>query len=210
MACARLVAPAMPRIDALGGGGIGCRMTDAEQPTAVEENLPEQPDGAGEEVDPQVALAQELARWKEVALRTAADLENFRKRMAREKEEAIRYGTQNLLEDLLPILDNFEMGMRAAAQESQSMIYLGMDMVRKQLDEFLGNQGVAEIPAAPGSAFDPNVHDAMAEEPSDDIAEGQVLRTVRRGFKLRDRLLRPAGVIVSNGPAAAGAAEPTE
>jgi molecular chaperone GrpE len=176
-------------------------MTDKCDATAVDDDLPDNPDAtAADEEDPQVALAQEAARWKEVALRSAADLENFRKRMAREKEESIRYGTQGLLEELLPILDNFDMGMRAAAQESSSMIFLGMDMVRKQLEDFLMSQGVSEIRTEPGTAFDPNLHDAVAEENAEDIPEGQVLRAVRRGFKLRDRLLRPAGVVVSNGP----------
>jgi molecular chaperone GrpE len=80
------------------------------------------------------------------------------------------------------------------------MIFLGMDMVRKQLEDFLMSQGVSEIRTEPGTAFDPNLHDAVAEENAEDIPEGQVLRAVRRGFKLRDRLLRPAGVVVSNGP----------
>ena len=178
-------------------------MTDMSDASAVDDDFPENPDAtAADEQDPQVALAEEVARWKEVAMRSAADLENFRKRMAREKEEAIRYGTQGLLEELLPIVDNFEMGMRAAAQDSSSMIYLGMDMVRKQLEEFLYSQGVSEVPAEPGGEFDPNLHDAVAEENSADIPEGRVLRSVRRGFRLRDRLLRPAGVVVSNGPAA--------
>jgi molecular chaperone GrpE len=178
-------------------------MTDVSDANAVDDDLPEIPDApAADEQDPQVALAEEVARWKEVALRSAADLENFRKRMAREKEEAIRYGTQGLLEELLPIIDNFEMGMRAAAQDSSSMIFLGMDMVRKQLEEFLYSQGVAEVPAEPGGEFDPNLHDAVAEESAAEVPEGRILRSVRRGFRLRDRLLRPAGVVVSNGPAA--------
>lgn len=129
-------------------------------------------------------------------MRTAADLENFRKRSAREREESLRYANQSLLEELLPILDNFEMGMQAAGQEKDSMIYVGMEMVRKQLDEFLGNQGVTEVPAE-GSDFDPNRHDAVSQEEGGE--EGKVLRVTRRGYMLRDRLLRPASVVVSKG-----------
>lgn len=127
-------------------------------------------------------------------MRTAADLENFRKRSAREREESLRYANQSLLEELLPILDNFDMGMQAAGREQGSMIYVGMEMVRKQLDEFLENQGVTEV-AAEGLEFDPNLHDAVSQEEADE--EGKVLRVTRRGYLLRDRLLRPASVVVS-------------
>jgi molecular chaperone GrpE len=126
--------------------------------------------------------------------RTAAEMENLRKRTAREREEAIRYANQRLLEELLPVIDNFEMGMLAAAQDTSSMIYIGMDMVRKQLNEFLSNLGVEEIPVT--GQFNPNLHDAVSEEPSN-TPEGEILRVTRRGYKLRDRLLRPASVVVA-------------
>ncbi|MEM9238094.1 MAG: nucleotide exchange factor GrpE, partial [Verrucomicrobiota bacterium] len=95
-----------------------------------------------------------------------------------------------------PVLDNFEMGMQAAAQDEGSMIYVGMDMVRKQLNEFLGNNGVKEIPAE-GQAFDPNLHEAVSQEVSEEVGEGSIIRVMRRGFTLRDRLLRPATVVVA-------------
>ncbi len=156
------------------------------------------------QIDPWEELEAEAAKWKEVSLRTAAEMDNLRKRTAREREEAIRYANQRLLEELLPVIDNFEMGMMAAAQDTSSMIYIGMDMVRKQLNDFLASQGVEEIPAA--GQFDPNLHDAVSQEPSADHEEGEIIRITRRGFKLRDRLLRPASVIVadsSNGDATA-------
>ncbi len=84
-----------------------------------------------EEIDPWEALELEAAKWKDQAVRTAAELDNFRKRMTREKLDAVRYGNQSLLEELLPVLDNFNMGMQAAAQEQGSMLYMGMDMVNK-------------------------------------------------------------------------------
>jgi molecular chaperone GrpE len=141
------------------------------------------------------ALAEESARWRDVAMRGAADFDNFRKRVAREREEAMRYANQGLLEELLPILDNFEMGMQAAAADTTSMIYIGMDMVRKQFADFLNNLGVEEVPAL-DLHFDPNLHEAISEEPSDK-PPGTVLRVTRRGFKLKDRLLRPAIVVVA-------------
>ncbi len=144
--------------------------------------------------DPLAVLEADVMKWRELAVRTAADLDNYRKRSAREREDAIRYANQGLLEDLLPVIDNFEMGMLAASQDKSSMIYIGMDMVRRQMNDFLGNQGVTEIPAE-GQMFNPNVHEAVSQEPGDE--EGRVLRVHRRGFMLRDRLLRPATVVVA-------------
>ncbi len=165
--------------------------TEAE--SAQEESTQESP-----ALDPWEELEADVAKWKELSLRTAAEMENLRKRTAREREEAIRYANQRLLEELLPVIDNFEMGMQAAAQDTTSMIYIGMDMVRKQLSEFLASQGVEEIPAT--GNFDPNLHDAVAQEDCAEGEEGRILRVTRRGFKLRDRLLRPASVVVSKLP----------
>lgn len=150
------------------------------------------------ELDPWEQLEAEAAKWKEISLRTAAEMDNLRKRTARDREDAVRYANQRLLEELLPVIDNFEMGMQAASQDTKSMIYIGMDMVRKQLNEFLASQGVEEI--ATDIPFDPNLHDAVAQEECDAGEEGRVLKVTRRGFKLRDRLLRPASVIVSKLP----------
>ena len=152
-------------------------------------------------LDPWEELEADVAKWKELSLRTAAEMDNLRKRTAREREEAIRYSNQRLLEELLPVIDNFEMGMQAAAQDTSSMIYIGMDMVRKQLHEFLASQGVEEIPTA--GNFDPNLHEAVAQEDCAAGEEGRILRVTRRGYKLRDRLLRPASVVVSKLPAPA-------
>lgn len=179
------------------------------EPTAAE--TAESGGAQGAETPDQAAwreLETDLAKWKELSLRTAADMENLRKRTAREREEAIRYANQRLLEDLLPVIDNFEMGMLAAAQDTSSMIYIGMDMVRKQLKEFLSMQGVEEIPT--DGLFDPNLHEAVAQEECGKGEEGRILRVTRRGYKLRDRLLRPSGVVVSRAPGAEGASSPAE
>lgn len=152
-----------------------------------------------EEMDPWEALEIEAAKWKDQAIRTAAELDNFRKRMSREKLDAVRYGNQGLLEELLPVLDNFDMGMQAAAQEQGSMLYMGMQMVLNQLNEFLGSQNVEEIPAQAGGEFDPNLHEALSQEPSDEIDEGKIIRVVRKGYRIGERLLRPSNVIVAIG-----------
>ena len=105
--------------------------------------------------DPWEELEAVVARWKVLSLRTAAEMDNLRNRTAREREDAIRYANQRLLEELLPVIDHFEMGMQAAAQDTASMIYIGMDMVRRQLNDFMASQGVVEIPCE--GKFDPNL-----------------------------------------------------
>ncbi|MFD2159543.1 nucleotide exchange factor GrpE [Rubritalea tangerina] len=142
-------------------------------------------------------LEEEVAELKNKLLRSVADLENYRKRSARDKADAIRYGNQRLLEDLLPVIDNFGMGMAASEQDAGSMIYMGMQMVQKQLDDFLGNQGVQVVDLKPGDVFDPKEHDAMAQEVSEEFEEGQIIRIMRKGYKMGDRLIRPANVVVA-------------
>jgi len=167
-----------------------------EDPVSNEEIEKELEDIA-EQMSEEEKAEDELGMWKEKAIRAAADLENYRKRMAREKGDAIRFGNQNLLLGLLPVIDNFNMGMMAAEQDSGSMIFMGMQMVQKQLDDFLADQGVNEMSINKGDAFDPNLHDAMCQEESDEVAEGCVIRVMRKGFMMGDKLLRPANVVVS-------------
>jgi molecular chaperone GrpE len=149
-----------------------------------------------------VQMQNDLMRFKDLALRTQADFENFRKRAAREKEDASKYANAAFLEKLLPILDNFELGLNAARTDAKaSPIIAGMDMVAKQLQDFLTGAGVETVKAE-GEKFDPNLHEAVAQEASAEVPEGVIVRQLRKGFKLRDRLLRPATVTVSKGPAA--------
>ncbi len=159
----------------------------------------EQPEG---EEDINATLQADLDRFRDLALRSQADFENYKKRTAREKEEAIKYANTSLLERLVAIIDNFELGLSAARDEGEnSPIYSGMSMVRKQLDDFLADNGLKPIEAE-GQPFDPNQHEAIAREPSGDVPEGVVLRQTRRGYRFKDRLLRPSSVVVSSGPAA--------
>jgi molecular chaperone GrpE len=160
------------------------------------------PDAAqSEEEDPMAGLQADLDRFRDLALRSQADFENYKKRSAREKEEAIRYANSSLLERLVGIIDNFELGLTAAKEKSaDSPIYSGMVLVQKQLNDLLAESGLQPIEAE-GKTFDPNVHEAIAHEPSDQFPEGIVVRQTRRGYRLKDRLLRPAKVVVSSGRA---------
>jgi molecular chaperone GrpE len=144
-------------------------------------------------------LQADLDRFRDLALRSQADLENFRKRAARDKDDAIKYANATLLERLIPILDNFELGLNAARTDaSASSLLTGMEMVAKQLNDFLTQHGVEPVKAE-GEKFDPNLHEAVAQEPSETIPEGVIVRQLRKGFKLKDRLLRAAMVMVSKG-----------
>ncbi|GAB4166926.1 MAG: nucleotide exchange factor GrpE [Terrimicrobiaceae bacterium] len=145
--------------------------------------------------------AEEAAKFRDLAMRTAADFDNFRKRAAREREDSIRYANASLIERLLPVLDSFELGLEAArSAEGNSPVVAGFEMVKRQLDDFLKDSGVEVIDAV-GATFDPNHHDAMGSEFSAEVPEGGVVRQLRRGYKLRDRVLRAASVFVSKGPA---------
>ena len=151
-------------------------------------------------VDPEESIEPDAAHWKDVAARNQAELDNYRKRMAREKAEQSKWANANLLGELLPVIDSFQMGLDAAKiDDGDSVITKGMEMVQRQLDEFLSNQGVVEVPAI-GESFDPNQHEAISQEHHAEIAEGIIISQVRRGFRLHDRLLRASNVIVSKGP----------
>ncbi|NOY00988.1 MAG: nucleotide exchange factor GrpE [Verrucomicrobia bacterium] len=144
----------------------------------------------------------ELDKWRNLAHRNQAELENFRKRMARDKMDAIQYSNLGLLEELLPIIDNFEMGLTAAKNESEeSMIFQGMNMVFKQMQNFLTEHGVETI-EADNQTFDPNLHEALEQRHDDTVPEGDVIQQTRRGYKCKDRLLRASNVVVSKGPEA--------
>src|SRR5882724_9991003 len=150
--------------------------------------------------DPMAGLQADLDKFRDLALRSQADFENYKKRSAREKEEAIKYANSSLLERLVAIIDNFELGLEAAKGEGeQSPIYSGMTLVLKQLNDLLAENGLQPIEAE-GKKFDPNLHEAIAHEPSDQFPEGIVLRQTRRGYRFNDRLLRPSSVVVSSGP----------
>jgi molecular chaperone GrpE len=150
--------------------------------------------------DAMAGLQADLDRFRDLALRSQADFENYKKRAAREKEDAVKYANSSLLQRLVSILDNFELGLAASKTEGEnSPIYSGMVLVQKQLNDLLEENGLQAIEAE-GKKFDPNLHEAIAHEPSES-AEGTVIRQARRGYRFKDRLLRPARVVVSSGPA---------
>jgi molecular chaperone GrpE len=154
-----------------------------------------------EELKAKAAKADE--HWERV-LRVTADLENFRKRAARERQDAIKFANESLLARLIPALDNFDMALAAANNaENNSMDSLktGIAMVYNQLKAALTEAGLEEIDAT-NQPFDPKLHEAVSQQETAEVPEGQVVRQLRKGYRLRDRLLRPASVVVAKKPAA--------
>jgi molecular chaperone GrpE len=140
--------------------------------------------------------------WERL-LRTTADFDNFKKRAAREKQDAIRYANEGLLEKLVPVLDNFDAALSAAQTSSADgaqSLQTGVAMIFQQLKKVLTESGLEEVDAA-GQTFDPNLHEAVSQQESAEVPEGAVLQQLRKGYKLRDRLLRPATVVVAKKPA---------
>jgi len=139
--------------------------------------------------------AAEIASLKDQLLRARADFENSRKRLMREKEESLRYANQAILADLLPLLDHLELGLQAASAGTDvASVVAGVKLIQSQFERFLNEHGVTPIEAI-GKPFDPNWHEALGQESAPGKPEGTVLHLRRRGFKLGDRLLRPASVV---------------
>ena len=177
----------------------------AEPPATAEPLLP---------VEPATVTAEQLKELKERAakadenwerlVRTTADFDNFRKRAAREKQEAIKYANESLLQKLVPVLEHLDMALAAAQaagpQPGQSL-QAGVSMISQQLKNVLAESGLEELEAL-GKPFDPNLHEALSQQETRDVPEGQVVQQLRKGYKFRDRLLRPASVVVAKQPAA--------
>ena len=146
--------------------------------------------------------AAKAAQYYEQLLRTTADLENFKKRAARERQEAIKFANESLLEKIIPVLDNFEAALAAVNAPNTSMHSLqsGVNMIQQQLKSAMSEAGLEEINAT-DQLFDPNLHEAISQQETSDAPEGHVVQQVRKGYKLRERLLRPASVIVAKKPA---------
>jgi len=155
-----------------------------------------------EQLDELKGRAEKANEHWERLLRTTADFDNFKKRAAREKQDAIRYANEGLLEKLVPVLDNFDAALSAAQTSSADgaqSLQTGVAMIFQQLKKALTESGHEEVDAT-GQTFDPNLHEAVSQQESTDVPEGAVLQQLRKGYKLRDRLLRPATVVVAKKP----------
>jgi molecular chaperone GrpE len=182
-------------------------MTDETKPgiePAAEGSPEAAPAPAATDLDTLKAKAAKADEHWDRLLRVTADLENFRKRAAREKQDAAKYANEALLQKLIPLLDNLDMAMTAANSAqgaSVESLKTGVAMILNQFKGALTDAGLEEVNAA-NQPFDPNWHEAVSQQDSTDVPEGHVLQQLRKGYKFRDRLLRPASVIVARKPAA--------
>lgn len=148
--------------------------------------------------------------WERV-LRQTAELDNFKKRSAREREDAVKYANERLIGQLLPVLDSFTMAVAAteAANTDVESLKTGVNMILTQFQGILRDMGVEELDAA-GQPFDPSWQEAMSHQETTDAEDGSVLQQLRKGYRLKGRLLRPASVIVAKAPAKAPETPPTK
>ena len=148
--------------------------------------------------DPAEALRAELDEAKSNLLRSRAELENYRKRAAREMQDQRRYANLPLMRDLLPVLDNMNRAIEAAEQtHDASSLLEGVKMVARQLEDVLQQHYCVRIEAL-NEPFDPHLHEAISQQPSDDHPANTVLIVTQTGFQLHDRVVRPSQVIVSS------------
>ena len=131
-------------------------------------------------------------------LRTAADLDNYKKRAAREKDEIQRYGNERLVKDLLPVVDNLDRALAAAATPGDALVS-GVELTRRLLLDSLGRSGVTSF-SSQGQPFDPRLHEALMTVVSAAAAPGTVIEEQQRGYYFHERLIRPAAVVVSTAP----------
>ncbi|HET7566942.1 MAG TPA: nucleotide exchange factor GrpE [Gaiellaceae bacterium] len=142
----------------------------------------------------------EVAALEDRLLRLAADFDNFKKRAARERAEYTQLANERLIGELLPILDDLERALAAAEQHEEAQLEEGVRLVHRSLAGLLERHGVTAIDTE--GRFDPHVHEALLSQPSADAEEGAVLDVIQKGYKLGDRVVRPARVVVASAPQA--------
>lgn len=184
----------------------------AEQPLETEAEIPEAAvsdaeDGEGltPEQEALEALEQERDDLKDQLLRARAEFDNYRKRMARESDQLRKTAAQGLMRGLLPIVDNLERALSHVEDKSDGFTQ-GVEMIVKQFADVLAGQGLEPIPSV-GERFDPNIHEALTHQPSNQYPADHVMEEFQRGYRLGEFVLRPSQVVVSSG-APAPAPEP--
>jgi molecular chaperone GrpE len=153
-------------------------------------------------------LEAELSEAKDKYLRTLAEVENFKKRLARERVEERAFAAQEIIQAVLPVADNLERALASGkaqapapgADPALEQLIKGVELVVKQFEDVLKKQGVVPVEAPIGMPFDPHLHQPLLQEPSADHEEGAVLELLQKGYRLGDRLLRPSLVKVATKP----------
>lgn len=143
---------------------------------------------------------EQVANYKDTMLRMQAEMENLRKRMARDLDRSRKLALEAIISDLLPVRDSLERGLEAAGDAgSLEALREGKALTMKMLNKIMQDHGVEELDPR-GEAFNPELHEAVSMLPSAEVEQGRVLDVVQKGYRLHDRLIRPARVVVSRGP----------
>jgi molecular chaperone GrpE len=144
-------------------------------------------------------LTEELKEMSEKYLRLYAEFDNYKKRVNKDKEELLKYGQESLLYELLTVIDNLELALKHASDEVSTGLIQGVEITYKELMKTLEKFGLTAVEAE-GENFDPSVHHAMSQVERDDVEENIVVEEYRKGYKLKDKVLRPSLVSVSKKP----------
>jgi molecular chaperone GrpE len=159
-----------------------------------EESEPEAPTPA----DQLASVAAERDEYLALAQRVQADFENYRKRALRDQERLVAHAHERLVRELLPIVDDLERALEAAERHEEAQLVDGVKLVEKSLRAALAKEGLTEIDTS--GQFDPHVHEALLTQPAEDAEPGSVVGVVQRGYRLGDKVVRPARVIVAADP----------
>jgi molecular chaperone GrpE len=167
------------------------------------ESTPAAADDAEQPVDESpaevlVALSKERDEYLDALQRLKAEFDNYRKRVARDQQELAARAHERLVKELVPVLDDLERALDAAADHQEGKLEDGVRLVHRSLADALAKEGLAEIET--GGTFDPHTQEALLSQPSD-AEEGSVIQVLQKGYSLGDRVLRPARVVISSGPA---------
>jgi molecular chaperone GrpE len=169
---------------------VSDELTQTPADEAIEAPEPEAP-----APDPLAVAIAERNEYLDLAQRVQADFENYRKRAVRDQERLVAHAHERLVRDLLPILDDLERALEAAERHEEAQLVEGVQLVEQALRSALRKEGLLEIET--DGQFDPHVHEALLAQPSDGAESGSVLDVVQRGYRLGDKVVRPARVIVA-------------
>jgi molecular chaperone GrpE len=170
---------------------VSDELTETPVEVHVEEPGPDAP--APDEL---AAVTAERDGYLELLQRVQADFENYRKRVARDQERLVAHAHERLVRELLPVLDDLERALQAADRHEEAQLVEGVQLVERSLRDALRKEGLVEIDTS--GAFDPHVHEALLTQPAEGAEPGSVLDVVQRGYRLGDKVVRPARVIVAS------------
>ena len=153
-----------------------------------------------ESLAPLDQVIAERDEWKDRALRVAAEMENLKRRSETQQNDARAFAIQRFAKDLLPVADSLQRALQAAPKDSEgpaAALVTGLELVEKALQGAFANNNLKQVAPGPGDVFDPHLHQAMMEQPSETVAGGAVLQTMQAGYELFGRTIRPAMVVVA-------------